>query len=193
MSKRTYGRNPRHLTLAACCVVLSALCVYAAGRYEMERRHNRELQDHVGTLNIKLDLVRQSAEAAASAEVLAERAVYKKAAEDLSRRLGRYEAAADPDRGEYGEYGEYVTVATVPPGKPLGRALDALGRAGVDCTFDGRPRGYDLAVRPADTGAAWRALRRDAVGRGYQVTIQYARGIAPKDQRGGKATDALQE
>ena len=172
MSKRTYGRNPRNLTLAACCVVLSALCVYAAGRYEMERRHNRELQDHVGTLNIKLDLVRQSAEAAASAEVLAERTVYKKAAEDLSRRLGRYEAA-DPDRGEYGEYGEYVTVATVPPGKPLGRALDALGRAGVDCTFDGLPRGYDLAVRPADTGVAWRALRRDAVEHGYPVSARY--------------------
>jgi len=154
---RTYGRNPM-LALAACCAALCALCVLLAGRYEAERRHNRELQDHVGTLNIKLDLVRQSAEAAASAEVLAERAVYKKAAEDLSRRLGRYEAA-DPDRGEYGEYGEYVTVATVPPGKPLGRALDALGRAGVDCTFDGLPRGYDLAVRPADTGVAWRTAR----------------------------------
>ena len=167
---RTYGRN---LTLAlAACAALCALCALLAGRYELERRHNWELQDHIGTLNIKLDLVRQSEEAAASAEVLAERTVYKKAAEDLSRRLGRYEAD-NPGGGEYGQYREYVTVATVPPGKPLGRALDALGRAGVDCTFDGRPRGYDLAVRPADTGVAWRALRRDAVEHGYPVSARY--------------------
>jgi len=90
--QRAYGRN---LTLAACCVVLSALCVYAAGRYELERRENVNLR-------LERDLFRRAADDLSEALTEANMATHQaeqdtrwqeKHAQDLSRRLKHYEAA----------------------------------------------------------------------------------------------------
>ena len=107
MNQRTYGRN---LTLAACCVVLSTLCVYVAGRYELERRENATLRARLHSfergghpdgrvaaaaerermLRYGLDLkTREHEEAKAKAEA----DLFRRAADDLSRRLKHYEAA----------------------------------------------------------------------------------------------------
>ena len=104
MNRRSHGRN-RALALSACCVVLSTLCVYAAGRYELERRENVTLRARLRSFEWRGDPARRAAErekmlrygldlkTREHEEAKAEADLYRMVAADLSRRLGHYEAA----------------------------------------------------------------------------------------------------
>jgi hypothetical protein len=101
MNQRTCGRN-RALALSACCAVLCALCALLAGRYEVERRGAERQRVQVRALSAHLRGAKSRAYRLEAVQILdagtiqdltAERDLYRRAAEDLSRKLKHYEAA----------------------------------------------------------------------------------------------------